>query len=761
MTFQHRSIISKPGGEAPLRVVWTEPGKTWTIRLQSKTNVWPTLLPEKEHEFYREVDQPATPALTVAAHKHAQHTFSRFAAALNDIPLLLMSQGRTRAFTELVAEEKRKDPHGKTLAPATFYKVVRNWLRGGGVVAALSPEWKGNKKPINLDQIDEMNYEAAKRACQAQSERLAKLPHEEPIQSDHTKKGMPRKLYAVHSPTCYSVDRSTVRVFRKFFHAKLKSEGRQTLRQAHKELLREVFRTLQPTGPSKAWPDWVVPSFRQFEDWFNRMTTHRERRVAARGQHYFELNERALLGQGVSHAYTAGTEGQLDATVWNVNLVSELAGAALIGPPIVFRIRCADTGNLLGLSVGLESASWMGAATAIHNCVEDKVEFCKRFDIHIDADEWKVRGLPATLVADCGETHNHKPNRFITATNTNLKNLQRARGDLKPGVESDFHTLQVQLNGQTPSAFVKAYEETTMKQWRMKASMTLWEFTRVLILAELIRMRAPRLGLQLPATMIAAGADSSPRSMWNWCAQYMPTALRTFSEEEVRLSLLDTDAGSITEHGVFFKGIYYLAKSLIDAGAFEIARERKRRSIVIAYDPRLVDTVYIMEGEPENPSSYVRCELNVTREDQLDFAGKTFREVMQNIRKGDRQNHAAEAAARPVTDGYADEQKKTIAASEARVKMARATHATNPHAQEKGRAQARETEKNAKSPQQALVDAAASATPVAPAQPAQTNHSQNVVPILSSTAKKVSAFAARAAAAKMKPIDPAVQQRKA
>ena len=198
-------------------------------------------------------------------------------------------------------------------------------------------------------------------------------------------------------------------------------------------LLKDVYATPTPTQTAKFWPRWVVPSLSVFVYWFKRMTTYRERRVAIGGEHNFELNERDLLGQGVSKAYAAGSVGELDATVWNVDIVSELPGAASVGPPIVFRIRDKDTGELLGISVSLESASWMSAATAIANCLEDKVKFCKRFDIDIARDDWLVRGLPATITADCGETHNHKPNRFINKTSTNLKNLQAARGDLKPG----------------------------------------------------------------------------------------------------------------------------------------------------------------------------------------------------------------------------------------------------------------------------------------------------------------------------------------
>jgi len=744
--FQQRSLIVHRTGDEHLRVVWTEPGKTWVMSLDRGKSAWPQLLPPDQHDRFETVDEPPAPAPSKAALKHAQRTFEKYGGVLEHIPGLLIEAGRWKAYSTLKALHP-------TLSTSTFYKVVRRWLRGGAVVASLSPEWKGVRQALDFIDIKSVGEAESLRACREQSERLMKRPLVEAPESDHTRNGKPRKRFPVVQPTEYKTDRPTLRVFYTYFKRRLHTPG-MTLKAAFKQMLEEAFATKTPTGASVFWPNWVVPSFAQFEFWFKKMTSNRERRVAIVGDHAFELGERSLLGQGVSIAYMAGAIGELDATVWNVELVSEFPGARPIGSPIVFRIRCKDTGQLLGLSVGLESASWIGAASAIANCVEDKVAFCKKFDVDIASEDWMVRGLPPTIVADCGETHNHKPNRFITTTRTNLKNLQRARGDLKPGVESDFNTLQVKLNGLTPGAIIKAYEELSLRQWRMKSAMTLRAFTRLLILAELIRMREPRDGLQLPSFMTDAGVNSSPRAMWSWCTTNMPTTLRTFDEDSVKLSLLNTDDGSITEHGVEFYGVLYKSQPLIDSGAFEIARRRGRTRKTIGYDPRLVDVVYILEEDAGNPSRYVRCDLIESRVDQRDFKGKTFREVRQLIRRGDRLNSDAEADSRTPVGRWTHLQNETIADSKERTARERKEHPASANSLHESRATAREAEKNALSPSQALVPAAdlqAAALEAAPVTTA-VSPSSNVVGIATSRAKRLSGFAARAAAAKMQPI---------
>ena len=748
MKFQPRSVIAREGSAFTHRIVWVEPGKTWIMSLDSSCKAWPVLISEQELDLYTEVRQEPTIPLGAAALKKAQRHYEAYGGGLNHIAGLLTEQGRSKAFADL----KKLNPK---LSSATFYRLVRRWLRDGCVLACLAPQWKGAKKRLEIKDVSKIGLASAIKHCRGVSEKLMGVGYEDKREADHTQCGKPRQRFPKHAPSLYEVDQPTLRVFSEYFKHKLATPG-MSLKSEYGLLMKEVFATISPTQTTTFWPRWVVPSYRVFEYWFMRMTTHRARRVAIKGEKNFELNERSLLGQGVSKAYAAGTVGELDATVWNVDIVSELPGAKSLGPPIVFRIRDKDTGELLGISVGLESASWMGAATSIANCVEDKVSMCKALDIVITYDQWPVKGLPATITADCGETHNHKPNRFINTTSTNLKNLQAARGDLKPGSESDFNTLQVSLNGMTPGAVIKSYEQTSTKKWRLKGSMTLRQFTRVLILAELIRMTKPRLGLQLPADMINDGVDSSPGAMWHWSMTHMPLALRAFDADVVKLSLLDTSRGSITEHGVEFKGIYYLCDDLAGLGAFEIARRRGTTKVVIGFDPRLVDSVFILEGNEQDPSRYVRCEINEGRRDQRDFKGKTFREVQQVIRRGERLNVDAESDARSTVSSWEDEQKRTIERSIARTKAQRSDFPQSDSALHNGREAARTIEKNALSPRQAIVPAKA-ATTAADAQSdsggpnGEATKNSTVVPMLASRTKKLSAFAALAAASKMKP----------
>ncbi len=622
MRLQERMVLREPQTGRRFRVVHINPAQTWLMPLGE--NGWPFAeATQTANEMFRSgayLLEPTKDAvgLTPGAAAHADSTYEMLKDYLADTTQLLTKEGRSQLY--------RLVQQSGTVVKSTFYKVVRRWLEGGAVPQALAAKWVSHTQGIDVDSLDAISLVAATRVAQAQSLRHQEAGKPIVIREDYRRDGKKREKRASGHPTAYRVDRETLRVF-SHYYAALKAAPGTTLPGMYEEMCREVFATTTALGNIVRWPEWSVPSKHQFLDWYYVLTSHRARRIRLRGTHHHQLNERARPGQGVSAAYTAGAVASADATIWNVELVSDLPGAALIGPPVVFRIRCKDTGMLLGIGVSLENASWMGMATAIANCAEDKVAFCAKYGIDIDTETWPARGVPPTIEADCGETDNKKPYRFVRRTKCELRNLPPARPDLKPGVESDFNTLQVWLNERMPGAIIKAYEDKTLQQWRLGARLTLKAFIRHLLLAELKRMHTPRQSLKLPAAMLADGVDASPVSMYTWCVENGAGGLRQFDENDVMLSVMETDSGSITSEGLVFKDLRYLAPQLDAAQALEYARRNGRRTVRVAYDPRIVNHVYILQGDPENPTGYTKCELNRRRPDQRDLWGKTFREA--------------------------------------------------------------------------------------------------------------------------------------
>lgn len=621
-------------------------------------------------------------------------TYERFQLVLDNIPRLLTPRGRSEAYSELRVTDKK-------LSKRTFYKVVRKWLVGGSVVSGLGRPSKPKAKAVP-PSLPELSYADAVKQVRGQAQRLMSEPKPEVAAIDHTRSGRPRKNKRVKPRTRYRRCPATMRVFWHFFEVKKKTRG-LSVEGAYKQMREEVFAERGPTNQLILFPDWVIPSLGTFSLAYYSLVPHRKRRAALTGEHDFDLNQRAKLGQSISAAYMAGLVGELDATVWNVNLVSEDEVPWDIGPPIVFRIRCKDSGELLGLAIGIESASWNEAATAIDNCLEDKQAYCARYGVQISPDDWKVRGVTARINADCGETYNSKPDRFIFHTGVTIVNLPKARGDLKGGVESDFFRIQVALNGLTPGALIKQYEETHQMKWRVKGSYTLRQFTEIVIREELKQMRTPRPQVLLEPGMTSGGADTSPYSVWKWLEKNNGCALRILDRTSTRKHLLDTAKGTLTDAGLEFKGLLYLSEGSIASDLFSKMRLRGFKSVCVAFDHRLVDTIYLLDGDPKGECRYEEYQLNVHRMDQRKYAGRTFREVTL-IMERQAQNDAAAAEANLAREREHTQAQKAISdESSARVQGARgalgitvADLKANQHA-------ARAAEKDRLGPERALV----------------------------------------------------------
>lgn len=490
-----------------------------------------------------------------------------------------------------------------------------------------------------------------------------------------------------------------------------------SLPDLYAQMHEEVFSTEHPGFPSQKWPSWSIPSERTFKAYWTKLKSPKQREQAKSGDHNFNLKSRAKLGKAISNAYAAGRIGELDATIWPIELVGEGPGAPIIGPAVVFRIRCKDTGQLLGLSISLENASWNGAAQAIACCLEDKREFCRRIGIDLDAlgVPWDVVGLPAQIDADQGETYNTKPKRFVRLTGVHIVNMPGGRGDLKPGVEGDWHVLQVRLCNKTPGALIKQFEDEHGIKWHMKGSMTISEFLQMLVMEEIKYMHRTRKHIKLTARMIEDGLNTSPHAMFKWSERKGGGGLRRHERTPVLLSLLSVDTASVTEFGLTFRGVHYACNTLHVAQAYDDARMRGRWKVDVAYDPLNAGRIWLIRGDKDAPTEYVEATISLNYPNQLSYVDKTWHEVqslMQATGVADHEHRAVtDEAFREIDRRQAELAEK----SKQRVAEQRALYPMSEAALIAGRKDARTEEKYRTSPATAVSNQIPSAT--APATP--------------------------------------------
>ena len=107
---------------------------------------------------------------------------------------------------------------------------------------------------------------------------------------------------------------------------------------------------------------------------------------------------------------------------------------------------------IVGIYVGFEGPSRVGAMMALANAASDKVEFCARFGIEIGEDYWPCKVLPDVLLGDRGEIASGLIETLINNFQVHVENATPYRADWKGIVEQRFVLCQSASNFDPPSA---------------------------------------------------------------------------------------------------------------------------------------------------------------------------------------------------------------------------------------------------------------------------------------------------------------------
>ncbi|WP_041409211.1 hypothetical protein, partial [Shewanella baltica] len=149
--------------------------------------------------------------------------------------------------------------------------------------------------------------------------------------------------------------------------------------------------------------DVCVPSYRAFIYWVNRLIPKQEiiRKQTSLG--YFDRNLRGLSGSSTDHTEVPGSCYELDATVLDVHVVSEIRRNHVLGRPTLYLIIDKESRMIVGIHVSMEFASWRAGRQALVNCASSKKEYCAQFGIKIEDKDWPCNHIPQRLLCDRGE----------------------------------------------------------------------------------------------------------------------------------------------------------------------------------------------------------------------------------------------------------------------------------------------------------------------------------------------------------------------
>lgn len=394
----------------------------------------------------------------------------------------------------------------------------------------------------------------------------------------------------------------------KFFYTKNKN----SLKTAYTMMLKEKY----CDSSHNLLPEY--PSFYQFRYYYRKHRSLQKFYISRDGLSDYQRNSRPLTGNGIQEFASAVGVGMLDSTICDIYLVNESGG--LVGRPLL--IVCIDAYSSLCLGYTL---SWEGGVYSLTslmtNVIANKQEWCSRFGISINKDDWNSSSIPATLVTDMGSEYKSETFEQIAELGVSVVNLPPYRPELKGAVEKFFDLIQEMYKPYLKNRGVIEidYQERGARDYRKDACLTLEEFEKV-ILRCIIFYNTKRIIDNFPYTgeMLLSNVKPYANCIWNYGKTQTGANLIDVDYKTLVLTLLPRTEGKFSRFGLKVNKLRYTNDNYTEEFL-------KGGNVTVAFNPDDVSSVWVIDkGE------FIEFELI-----ELQFKDNTLEEI-ERIR--DKQN---------------------------------------------------------------------------------------------------------------------------
>ena len=352
------------------------------------------------------------------------------------------------------------------------------------------------------------------------------------------------------------------------------------------------------------------PSFYQFRYFYRKTRNEQNYLISRKGLTDYQRNYRPLLGEGVSEFAPNIGVAMLDSTVCDIYLVDDVGN--LMGRPIL--TACVDAYTQLCYGFAL---TWQGGMVSLrelmNNVIIDKVEYCKKYGIIIDRDDWNCKQLPGVMVTDRGMEYCSENFEQLSELGATIINLPSYRPELKGIIEKFFDLIQCYFKPYLKRRGViePDYLQRGAHDYRLDACLTLEDFKKVLLRCIVHYNSHRKIGtLNYTQDMIDCGVKPVPCELWNYCKAQPGANLITVNQETLRMTMLPRSTGAFSRKGLIVNRLRYKQEGFTE-------RFLKGGSCVVAYDPDNVGCVWLLEN-----GNYTRFDLIESR-----FRNKSLSEV--------------------------------------------------------------------------------------------------------------------------------------
>lgn len=358
------------------------------------------------------------------------------------------------------------------------------------------------------------------------------------------------------------------------------------------------------------YPVTLRPTLKQLRYWVKTHTDEMDREIKKIGKKSARNNIRPLFSDSIAYldVKTIGSRYEMDEMETDFWLVNRLVRDHPIGRAIVYFIVDVFSRAIVACGIGLDNNSWSGAEIALLNMIENKKEFCFKYNIDIDEDVWPMKqAIPSSILVDNGAEYlSESFLEMAREVGLSIDFAPPRMGSYKSNVEQKFRQMNSLLKNSLPGEIDKSkYGQPHIK----KASLDIYQFSQAVIHFIIEYNSSPIDNYPDSKEMIEKHLVLTPNNIWKFSLQKYNELTYIGDVDSYKYSLLKRDTASITRNGIEYKNRYYIGLDLDWLGreATKIAiKGCKRKKLNIRYDSRWPDIIYY-ENDKRRYKAYLNC----------------------------------------------------------------------------------------------------------------------------------------------------------
>jgi putative transposase len=418
--------------------------------------------------------------------------------------------------------------------------------------------------------------------------------------SGKDRKSTGRPLGAPKQPRTVAVERAVKYIITDIDKSKFKKALKKyylkqtclTLSKTYKNMLKDSYADEVCIANACGKPP-CVPTLKQFNYWSKKIFTKDESIKGRTTENDHLRNKRGLLGSVIQDSYLPGTHFEIDATVADVHIVSELGSQHILGRPTIYIVVDRASRMIVGMHVSLFHASWRAARQALSNSFLPKSRYCKEFGVDIDDSEWPCSHIPKELVCDNGEMIGVQPKKALNPM-TKLSFTPPYRPDCKGVVEKRFDILNNEVIHEFLGTTRGGNIVRGSRDPRKDAIYTLKEVTTEIIKAILEHNRSIFDDLAFSSPLLVENDLSpTPINYWKIHLAKHKHELQAALPDDVIARLLPPAEVSMTRSGIHFNGLYYSCSEVEERNLASVARSSGQWRLEARIDENTTNHIYV------------------------------------------------------------------------------------------------------------------------------------------------------------------------